>query len=289
MPTLQSALAHWTQQAGGCGYCHVGELFQRIYDNVPDDILTAERMRVWEDAEGVAGIAIHPRFGQAFDLFVRPSYRGADAELDMLRAAYKTTRRYLDARGAGETPVLSDVFRCDRARAALLVRLGFAPYKLWDYLNERSLAEPIPEPQLPAGFTLRTARMEDAAQLAAVRRSAFAATWSPDAYQRVMRKPGYDPLREIVAVAATGQIAALTILWFDCINRVGHVEPVGTHQDFRRKGLARAVLLRALHEMMRAGMERATVEHEVNNRAALELYRNLGFHKIHDIVGYRRA
>jgi len=131
--------------------------------------------------------------------------------------------------------------------------------------------------------------MADCAQLAAVRNSAFEEDWSAGAFEaEVMRKPGYRPERECVVVAPDGRVAAFTITWLDPLNRVGRFEPVGTHRDFRRRGLARAMMLHALRDMRALGMETATVEHAADNLPALELYRGLGFEKRWETFGYRR-
>jgi len=103
----------------------------------------------------------------------------------------------------------------------------------------------------------------------------------------VMEKPGYDPDREIIAVAPDGRVAAYTVYWTDERNRLGHFEPVGTHRDFRRLGLARAVMAAALARMRSAGMRSASVNHNEDNAGAGRLYESLGFEVKHRTYGYR--
>ena len=185
---------------------------------------------------------------------------------------------------------MTDVFGCDEVRAALLARLGFRRYRLFDHLTERGLHGAIPRPVLPEGFAVRSATLDDAEQLAAVRNSAFDAGWSAAAFrEQVMRRPGYRPERELLAVAPGGQVAAFTVTWLDDLNKVGHFEPVGTQRDFRRRGLGRALLLHGLRELRRLGMETATVQHDAANLAASDLYRGLGFERRFETFGYRRA
>lgn len=286
LPRVQAALAGWVREAGRCGYCHVGEVPHRIYENLHGRGPVGELVHVWEDGETVVGLAINGRFGHAFDVFASPSLRGTDAELEMLRSACETT----ESASAGE-PVITDVWECDETRAALLTRLGFEDYRVWDHIVERTLAlaPPAPAARPPDGFVLRSATVEDYEQLAAVRSASFGDDWAPDDYRaQVMEKPGYDPEREIVVVAPDGRIAAFALTWVDELNKVGHFEPVGTHRDFQRRGLARAAMLHGLREMSRVGMETATVAHDATNTAAGELYRGLGFVRKHVTLGYRR-
>jgi mycothiol synthase len=284
LPRLQGALAVWIRQAGACGYCHAAELAHRIYEDLRGRRPVGELVQVWEDGAAIAGVAVNLRFGSAFDVYTSPSRRGTPHEREMVQYAFETTARYL--RGA---PVVTDVFGCDTAKAETLRGLGFAEYRLWDHIRERSLLQPIPDPQWPPGFCVRTATMEDHMQLAAVRNSSFGEDWSGEAYlAEVMLKPGYRPERELIVLSPEGQVVAFTVTWLDGLNRVGHFEPVGTHRNFQRRGLARAMMLHALHELRTLGMESATVEHTADNLAALALYRGLGFEKTYETFGYRR-
>jgi ribosomal protein S18 acetylase RimI-like enzyme len=54
-------------------------------------------------------------------------------------------------------------------------------------------------------------------------------------------------------------------------------EPVGTHPDFQRKGLGKAVMVEGMRRMKAAGMRRAVVGFDPNNAAAFALYTSMGF------------
>ncbi|MDQ7024939.1 MAG: GNAT family N-acetyltransferase [Anaerolineae bacterium] len=103
-----------------------------------------------------------------------------------------------------------------------------------------------------------------------------------------MQKPGYCVEREIVVVAPDGQFAAFTETWLDDVNKVGLFEPVGTHKDFQRRGLGRAMMLHTLHEMKSLGMKTAIVGHEINNPASTGLYNSLGFRTKYEITDYKK-
>jgi ribosomal protein S18 acetylase RimI-like enzyme len=92
----------------------------------------------------------------------------------------------------------------------------------------------------------------------------------------------------VVAVAPDGTVASFGIVWFDDVNSVGQFEPVGTHEAFRRLGLARAVMARGLEVMARRGMTSAKVEYDATNAPAHALYTGLGFAKKYETWGFRR-
>jgi mycothiol synthase len=286
LPRLQDALAAWIAEDGPCGYGHVGDLPHRIYEDLHPYGAPEELVDVWERGGELVGVAIALRFGCAFDVLVAPSLRGTDAELDLLRHACERTAACL---AADEPFVLSDVYDCDTARSEALTRLGFERFRTWDDVRERACEAPIPAPEAPTGFVVRSAGPADAEQLALSRNSAFGADWTGEAYRAaVMEKPGYDPEREVVVVSADGRVASFTTYWLDERNRVGHLEPVGTHAGFRRRGLARAALLEAVSRTAAAGMRTVTIAHDAENVPALRLYESLGFRKRYETYGFRR-
>jgi ribosomal protein S18 acetylase RimI-like enzyme len=102
-----------------------------------------------------------------------------------------------------------------------------------------------------------------------------------------MRSPVYNPNFDLVTVAPDGQFASFCIIWPDPVNHIGLFEPVGTHSDFQRQGLGRAVVTEGLHRLKSWGMNRAMVCAEHNNPGAFQLYEAVGFeakHKLHTFV-----
>ena len=288
LPAVQASLAQWIATAGECGYCHVGDLPHRIYGYLRGKVPVAEAVRLWFDDDAIVGIAISALFGAAFDVFAAPHLRGTDAETAMLIAAAEVTALY--KAGTGDPWILTDVQACDEVRAALLRGLGFERYRTWDHIAERRLDPSVILPGAPDGFTVRRATMEDFAELARARNASFDADWTALQYRdEVMRKPGYDPGREIVAETDDGRIAAYAVIWFDDVNGIGLFEPVGTDPAFQRRGLARAIMAEGLHAMLAAGMARARVEYDATNEAAAALYASMGFVKRHETLGYRRV
>ena len=289
LPQLQAAIAAWIQEAGDCGYCHIGELTHHIYKGLHGKSPRNELVHIWEDETGIVGIAVNHLFDNTFEVFTSPKYRGTESEIQMLQIAAATTLYNMQKMDNAEKSVNIDVWNCDATRQQVLSQLGFVQYRIWTDFNERSLSTPIPEPILPHGFTIRSCTLDDIENFIVAYNSAFNGKWDAQDYrEHVMKQPGYNPKNLFVVVAPDGQFTAFTIIWFDEVNKVGLFEPVGTHQDFHRRGLARALMLHCLHLMKERGMKTAKVGHDSENVAAKKLYHSIGFSKKYHTLGYKK-
>jgi ribosomal protein S18 acetylase RimI-like enzyme len=103
-----------------------------------------------------------------------------------------------------------------------------------------------------------------------------------------MQAPIYVPEHEIFVIAPDGQVAAYCIIWTDEITKVGHFEPVGTHPNFQRKGLGKALLFDALRSLKSEGMTEADVCTNHDNEAAIPLYQSVGFEIKKRLLTYKK-
>lgn len=150
---------------------------------------------------------------------------------------------------------------------------------------------PLPDVHLPEGFSIRNVQGEaEAYKLAALINASFGWNWTAEAYQGVMRKLGFDGENELVVVAPDGRFAASCILLPDVHNRMGMFENVGTHPEFRRIGLAQALLIAGMLHMKAIGFIAAMVPHLADPELpAPALYRSVGFQPTYPIIRYRKT
>jgi ribosomal protein S18 acetylase RimI-like enzyme len=150
----------------------------------------------------------------------------------------------------------------------------------------RPLAPPLPAPSPPGGYRVRTVRGdEDLERRVAVHRAAFAPSRVvPESYARLMREPPYRPDLDFVAEAADGSFASFCICWLDAGNRLGEFEPVGTHPDHRRRGLAAAVCRFAHQRLREEGATRAIV-YSIAGSDATTLYESIGMREHSRSIG----
>lgn len=257
---------------------HPGDFAHRLY-NVNRNFQPSEIVRLWEDDRGtlLGWMMLYPRFSD-FDFQAIP-----DEALMTEMLAW--AEQNLKAEEVG-----TDVFGSDVTRRRFLEQHGYqATGEAVYHLTARSLAAPISDPSLPAGFTIRSAAgVHEAGRLAEVHAGAFGSSWTPESYAAVMQTPGYHLENELVVVAPDGRFAAFCVLWFDPIRKTGLFEPVGVHADFQRRGLGRALMLAGMRRMVAARMDTALVGHEVENPASTGLYHGLGFEDKDDLFRYRK-
>jgi ribosomal protein S18 acetylase RimI-like enzyme len=137
----------------------------------------------------------------------------------------------------------------------------------------------------PAGFVVRSlSGDEDAAE-----RVAHLPDVTAERYRAFMRAPGYDRDLDLSAEAPDGRFGAYCICWMDPINGVGEFEPVATRPGFRRRGLARAVMLEGLRRMEERGARMALVFFKGDNAPARRLYESVGFRVRSTIYDYTKG
>jgi len=134
----------------------------------------------------------------------------------------------------------TDVLDANTDAIAALERHGYerAPDDApWFAYLARELEE-LPEPDLAGGFSLRTVSEADVESRVEAHRSA----WDPsrltlESYCNVISTWPYRADLDCIAVAPDGlRVAAYCLAWLDDDNRVGELEPVGTHEDHLRRG-----------------------------------------------------
>ena len=74
------------------------------------------------------------------------------------------------------------------------------------------------------------------------------------------------------------RMAGMLVLWM--IIDEAHIATVATHPDFRRQGIARALLVEALNAAYAEGAKSALLEVRAGNEAALKIYGMFGFEAV---------
>jgi ribosomal protein S18 acetylase RimI-like enzyme len=238
-------------------------------------------VRLWETDDGELVGVVHPEGGigpveDERDVFleIHPAYRHLENEmLDWAETDH------LARRPAGRRPwrLKATIYDYDVERARLLARRGYRHVDLVGYKRRCDLQRPIPPGVLPSGYAIRPVAEDEMGAWANVVGAAFDTPWNTAERCRIwLRAPTNRRDLNLVAVAPDAAFASLAIAWLDEANQIGMFEPVGTHPEHRRLGLARAVLCEGLRRLRALGASMAYVGCGTGEDVA-GLYRSAGF------------
>lgn len=228
--------------------------------------LVQANTRLWFDVAGrLSGYAFVDHYNN-----LRFEYDPASAppgvEEEMVAWGEACLRRAMQA--SGEVLALDASCRAeDAVQVERLQRHGFALQEIRSLHMLRRLDQPIPAPQLPDGFRIRHVSGEAEAQaLVTLHRAAFdSQEMTVEERLAMMRDPDYDLELDLLVVAPDGRLAAYCMCSISreenerTGRKQGYTDPLATHPDFQRRGLARALLLTGLLELKRRGMQEAAL------------------------------
>jgi len=168
----------------------------------------------------------------------------------------------------------------DDKRIALLTELGYQDSGLREYNRKRSIDEPIPECQLPDGFTIRSADIEqDFVQYKKVQAAVFShcGCMTERTAKIYSTASFYKKDLDLVVVDSHGNFAAFCTVRMDPVSRMAELEPVGTHPDYRKLGLAKSVICEGLRRLQKYHPSSLCIMGAAPSEAANSLYDSVGF------------
>lgn len=232
--------------------------------------------------------------------WIEPAVRGRGIG-SMLIARNEAIRREMAAGHDTDRPKLLGMNSAEGSPAAtaLARRFGYEPAR-WFADMERSLLDALPEvPALPEGLEVRPVSAGDARAVWEADQDAFRDHWggwdaSEASFRRWVESPEFQP--ELMIVARDGDEIAGAVLntVFPEENealgvRRGWLDSVFTRRPWRRRGLARALIVRSLHLLREQGLETAVLGVDADNPSgAFGLYESAGFHATERFIAWRK-
>ena len=230
---------------------HSGDLAWQLGRDPDQDI------RLWEDDGEVVAYAW--KKGDEIEFEVREDHRELLDEI-FSDPSLKTVRIF-------------------ESEADVVAGYGFTERGGWRmHFNHQAFDGPPEVRPLPDGFTLRSIEPSDFAERVAIHRDVWAPSQlTEEKFMNVMATPPYRTSLDCVAVAPNGEFAAYVLLWPEDATGVGEMEPVGTREQYRRRGLGAAVCTFALRRWYDQGGREAIVY--CVTEPACALYESIGFRR----------
>lgn len=175
---------------------------------------------------------------------------------------------------------------------------GFSVARLM-YQMRRDLSEPIESAALPDGLELRPVSQDEYRTVYYALDEAFRDHWgytpiSEEVILQIQASPQFMP--HLWQVAWDGEQVAAGVLNFidesanqNLGSKIGWTDPIFTRRPWRKRGLARALLLRSLLLFKEMGLEAAMLGVDTQNaNQALHLYESVGFRTLTKRVFYEK-
>jgi mycothiol synthase len=182
---------------------------------------------------------------------------------------------------------------------ALAERFGYAPAR-WFFDMECRIDGDLPAlPVVPDGIDVRAGTPELARRVWEADHEAFRDHWggsdpSEAAYRRWIDSPEFDPELQVLAFDGDEVAGAVLNAIYPEENealgvRRGWLDSVFTRRAWRRRGLARALIVRSLHLLRERGLDVAALGVDADNPSgAFGLYESVGFHTTERFTSWRR-
>ena len=248
--------------------------------------------RVWWDREPGG---LHRYTGMCF---VHPSWRRRGIGAAMLHWNQRRLREIASGHPA-ENKVL-ECFAVDQDTAAhdLYGENGYEPLT-YGASMVRAHLDDIPDCPLPEGLEIRPVTEDQVRTIWEADGEAFRDHWgyvepTEADWQRFLVLPHTD--RSLWKVAWDGERVAGQVKSFINPNeneeyhrKRGYTEAISTTREYRRRGLAKALICESLRELKRRGMEEAGLGvHTENPNGAFQLYQGLGYEVVQMWTTYRK-
>ena len=180
----------------------------------------------------------------------------------------------------------------------LLVSEGYQPVR-FSYEMMRDLSDPIPTVPMPAGLELRSAKSEHFWPIFDAMNEAFRDHWghrdmTKEEFNQWMKDPTFDPKHWKVAWDGD-QVAGMVLNFINAAEneeynrKRGYTEGISVRRPWRRRGLARSLLVQSLRYFKQLGMTEAALGVDTENpNGALRLYESVGFHPVKSFIEYHK-
>ena len=240
-----------------------------------------EDVKIWEKqvkdspAEIVAITSSESR--NMFYIHTHPEYKSLEGEIiDWIEQHFKSKRKKTNKQNI----LYLFSMQGDIERETLLTELGYIKRGIIGIHRSRPLDMPIPEVEIPKGFTIRnTQGKADYDQLAETIRVIFGhGDWfNAEVLEGIARCSFYKEDLDLIAVAPNGTFASICTFRIDPFGNMATVEPMGTHPNYRKLGLGKILIYEGIKRTMKYNPTLFYIDSAANNPAANKFYDSVGF------------
>lgn len=94
---------------------------------------------------------------------------------------------------------------------------------------------------------------------------------SPIAFEKMKSAPDYNPILDLAIIDESDEILSFVTFWYDSVNKIGILEPVGTIPEYRKIGFAKLLIFEGCNRLLDLGCSKIYVGSDQ------EFYKKIGF------------
>lgn len=264
------------------------------------DVLIAEVNRevigynrvFWEKLDD--GTRTYSSFG-----FMLPSWRRRGIGRAMLLYAEQRLRE-IAAKHPEDGPRFFRSWAADTETGTrhLLLSEGYQPVR-FEFEMVRDLSEPFPEAPMPEGLEVRPVETDHLWLIHDAMNEAFLDHWghrdvTKEEFKQWMKDPVFEPKHWKVAWDED-QVAGMVMNFINITEneeynrKRGYTENISVRRPWRKRGLARSLIVQSLHYLKQLGMSEAGLSVDTQNpNGALSLYKSVGFQPTKQHIDYQK-
>lgn len=230
-------------------------------------------IHVWGEAGHMVGLAI-PEKPQVYFVQLHPRHMSLYPEIvTWIEGHSKANKK----EGAAKLSIIE--LEGNPAKEEVLRVNGFTRGRVYGIFRTRKVDAPIPGYTLPPGFTVRSVTPEDFGEIACCIRQVFGhGEWfTHENLEELAATSIYQPDLDLAVVDAEGKIVSFCTFRLDSPSRVTELEPMGTLEEYRSKGIGRALLCEGFRRLKRYNPSLLYIGGAANTPAANRLYEVTGF------------
>ncbi|WP_455463324.1 GNAT family N-acetyltransferase [Candidatus Hodarchaeum mangrovi] len=249
--------------------------FENSSDSREDGIM------VWKEIENSQPkiVALTTRDSpQDFFLQVDPNYQFLEQEMIEWIEKYFIERKKIHNKNE---IIKINILEGNLQREKLLRDLGYKYKQIYGYYRIRKGNAPIPNFQCPESFKIRPVKRTEFNQLAQLIRRVFGhGEWfTAEVLDGITKASFYRPELDLVAVNESDIIGSFCTFRVNSGSKIISLEPMGTNPDFRRIGLAKALLVEGFKRCKKYNPPFIYIDGAANTPAANQLYEITGFNE----------
>ena len=194
---------------------------------------------LWEKDDQMLAWAVFQPAWWNLDYALHPSVRGSELEKDVLAWGKGQMQGYAKRTGEefyGSVELFEDTPKAAQT-IAHLESFGFQPFDWSTVRFAIDLRHDLPQPQLPAGFTVRPLRGHaEVEAYVSLHRAAFGSDKMTTAWRtRTLAHPAYRPEIDLVVATPEDEPVGFCVCWR--WQSSGQIEPLGVSPEYQGQGL----------------------------------------------------